>query len=368
MFANILKVGKNMLTPLELVTSLPELIRAGRADSLVEYTADTRVEPICLIDAALIGQAYLDDALQCELSTFAGFYLQAVQQGQTMIDGVNVMERLAPYNPRRDPINAAADTIASIAGVLSTEDFKFGMPKISMEAPEQRPRLEQTFNKDTLATIRDKGNLSVGKRLDVTVRVNESVVTVPVLVRLQTIPVTGNAIEAIICGTSEVMNPNAKERRYMLKADQIRGMQDFIACNDIVKEHQRNILTDPTGLYLRAIEDARRNTLSGFLSGRPSVAKASQIINITEETAVNIERRLGIDLAKPASRQKLFDRTSVMVLHVFDRDRERVTIYYRGIPEYSRLSFKDLENKGKGDGPDIARLIKDFTEMKAPSF
>ncbi|ELF5187201.1 hypothetical protein RBD99_002875 [Salmonella enterica] len=381
MLPNILSAAASKsggLTPLELINGLPELVRS-RGDSLIEYTQDTRLEPICLIDSGLMGLSCMESALQVQLNFFASLYLSATQIGASEINGVSILERLGKFNPTRDPINSGADTVSALVGAISTESdaLKFGLPPISslqnyvsMESDADDGRvIQQTIGKDTLKALKENANLAIGKMFELNLRIDDKQFTIPMMCRLDTIPVPGSVISGELCALAENFKPDPKERKIKVKAGAIRKFQDFIACADILDNHMKTIVKDPTGLYLRSIENARRNKLAGWLSGRPSVATASSIYNITEETAVMIERRLGIDLDNARDRNRLFDKSSMMVLYVFDREAEMVTAYYRRCKNYTRISFRQLEDKGSSDkASDVMKMMNDFTQMKAPSF
>lgn len=374
----LLNAAAGALTPLELITGLPEMVRS-RGDSLVEYTADTRLEPICLIDSGLMGLSCLESALQVELTYFSSLYLTAVQMGASEINGVSILARLGKFNPTRDPLNTAADSVAGLIGSIATESavLKFGLPPIhtlhnfvSMEADDREGEvIQQTIGKETLKQLAEQANLNIGKNLEVSIRVDDKSFTVPVTARLNTLPTPGDVISGELCALAENLKPDVKERKLKLKAGAIRWLQDFVACSDIIDNHMKTIVKDPNGLYLRSIENARRNKLAGWLSGRPSVATASNIYNISEETAMKIERRLNIDLNNSAHRDRLFDKSSMMVLYVFDREAEMITAYYRKCKTYSRVTFRQMEANGKSDkSTDVLRLMQDFSQMKAPSF
>lgn len=363
------------LTPLELTNSIRELIRSGRADSLVEYTQDARIEPICLIDNGLLGLDVMENALQCQLNTFSALYMMAVQIGNTEVNGVSINERLGRFNPNRDTINSAADQVASLVGAVATESFNDMLPRIrdlgktvSQEA-DSDIQISQMLSKDVAKSIKENSNLSVGKVISFDLRIDNQTFTMPVIVRLQSIPVPGAILSNELCALAENLKPDVKERKLKLRAGALRFFKDFVACSDIIDNHMKTIVKDPTGLYLRSIEQARTNKLAGWISGRPSLATASSIYNISEETAVDIERRMGIELDNPVHRKRLFEKSSMMILTVFDREFERATVYYRGCKDFSRYSFKELNDKGNNDRTsDVLKMMNDFAKMKSPAF
>lgn len=380
---NIFSSKSGGLTPMELISGLPELVRS-RGDSLIEYTQDTRLEPTCLIDSGLMGVKCLESALQVQLNLFSSLYLSATQIGASSINGVSILDRIGKFNPTRDPMNSAAESVASLVGVLSTEsmdviksELKFGLPKISTlhnqvsnEADSlQGAVLQQTLGKETLKQLKENANLAIGKVFELNLRVDDHTFTVPIMARLDTVPANSAVISGELCALAENFRPDPKERKIKVKAGALRLMADFVACADIVDNHMKTIVKDPSGLYMRSIENARRNRLAGWLTGRPSVASASSIYNITETTALDIERRLGIDLENAAQRKRLFDKSSMMVLYVFDREAEVITAYYRGCKNYQQITFRQIEDKGSDDKTsDVIRMMNDFSQMKAPTF
>ena len=91
---------------LELVRQTVEAMDQAKAyagrKSLIDVSRHARVEPLMIVDAALIGFEGLRDVSQNMQALFASYYLQAVEMMHT-IDGVDVGEKLAPLNPNRSP-------------------------------------------------------------------------------------------------------------------------------------------------------------------------------------------------------------------------------------------------------------------------
>ena len=55
-----------------------------------------------------------------------------------------------------------------------------------------------------------------------------------------------------------------------------------------------------------------------------------------------------------------------MLLFVVDTEWEMVKIYHRGIEHPTRLTIKELKSAGKGNGPDIAEILKAYQLGRAP--
>lgn len=364
----------NPLTLLELASGLPNFVRAAKTDNLIGYTASTRVEPITLVETALWNQPYAQDVVQSALSMFASLYLSAVGLTAT-VNGVSVSSRLEQFNPKRDPVGGLADTVAKM---VSVEQAKFGLPpmrQVAVEGYRRRPNEDGAesntvgakFGRDNLASLRENSNLAVGKILDVELVANGESVTASVSVRLNTIPATGGSIADIL--TAGAQNRSLKERYYAVKAGQLRFFQDLLGCADLLDQHRKAQLNDPTGLYMKAIRDQRRNSLTGWLTGKPSVASASNIVIISDETQLQIERDLTIKLKNFKDRQRIFDNSGMLVLYVVDQSYEQVEIFYRGIEHSTKLSVSQMKNANKGsNGNDLLKFAEMLQQRSAPTF
>lgn len=376
------------------------------SDSLIEYTQPTRIEPLTLVEQNLWREPYMEDLMQTLLNIFSGYYMQAVALAAE-IKGVSVTKRLERFNPKRDPLNNLAD---AVIGAVALEDgTKFGLPSLenmnvlakanqvgainwsvhSTEAmrvghnpnpmsnegiDEQndkpargaKPISAELVSKETLQALRDNSNLAVGKMLEVTVAVDESQIKVPVNVRLQTVPVPTRSMTLFL--TAGAQNRSLKERWYEFKADKLTFFADLIGVRDLLDEHRKNIIKDETGLYLKQIQQKRKNTLAGLISGRPSVASASNIVVITEEQRVTLERELNIKLATLNGRRVLEQNSGIMLLVVIDRSYEQVEIFHRGIEGSTQLSINAMKNASKNTGPDVMKIFEMYKAMKAPTF
>jgi hypothetical protein len=143
--------------------------------------------------------------------------------------------------------------------------------------------------------------------------------------------------------------------------------KDLVMCNDLIEDHRNALMHDKDGLYRQIVARKSKNRFAGILSGNPSVATASNMAVITKETADKIELETVGTLNDFRTRQKLFEPTSLMILVVINPDYDRATFYYRGIAEKTDVSMRDLKAANKGSGPDVADILRAFTQGHAPS-
>lgn len=406
-----------------------DLWRAGKSDSLIDYTQPTRVEPIVLVDADCLFHDSLPDVMQSLLSTFAGYYLQAIALSAT-VGKVAVMRHLDRLNPRRSPLDSAADTGAIGAGwLLAQEAYETGLPKIpvgrlalealdvmdvlplniSMEAkslrkPSSAPtataiqqatlknqqasstavqeankakheldvaKREDTltgsefgYGKDTVTTLKELSNLSVGKVISVEITDGIHKAAIPVAIRLMASSLPSNTMAHMLSMGKKDTSVSARYHGW--RSGRLEFWRDLVYCQDLIDAHRDNLMADKDGMYRQILGRKRKNTLAGVLSGNPSVATASNIAVISKETADKIELETIGNLNNYSTRQKLFEPTSLMIMAVISKEYDRVTFYYRGIPEKTEVSVRDLKAANKGSGPDIGDILKAYTQGHAP--
>lgn len=99
---------------LRALSRIPELFRAGRSSSLVEFTREVRVEPTVLMDSQCVFMNETPEVMQSLASIFTGYYLQAAALSMS-IGGVSVKRLLDPLNPSRSAVDAAVGFAAGLA-------------------------------------------------------------------------------------------------------------------------------------------------------------------------------------------------------------------------------------------------------------
>lgn len=374
-------------TLLKTAAALPDLFRSMTSDSLVEYTASTRVEPIVLVDTTVHHQPYMTDILQTLTNVFSGYYLQAIALSNT-IGNISVLKRLDKFSPDRSIGNALVNATANSAGLASLESYQFKLPNfkrdseqayhVGMEStaratasvvarkPIGAPSAVNTVAKGAVAELKNIDNLAVGKNLEVTISANGQSIVIPVTVRMVPVAIT----PSVLVSTYAISGFKNKwiERWHRFRAGELSLIGDLILCNDIIDAHRKNMITDKSGVYAQTVAKRRKNKLAALISGQPSVATASNIAIISNQTAMELERELGGHLKTPAVRDKLFGENSLMLMVVVDPEWERITIWHRGIKLPTELSVRDIKSANKNTGPDIAEILKAYQMATAPSF
>lgn len=346
---------------------------ANKSNSLVRESSAARVEPTVLVDSSISALPVMTTILQTNLNLFVGFYLQALQlSAATDIAGATVRQVLAPMNPNRDPSFAEfrrSMGLERAAVNYSVEAFRWALPgtvaasTIPAVAKEAEVPVNATVGKDGL---NDVANLAVGKIIDVSIGSGEKKVTIPLSFRLMTVEMAPSVFEAI--STDESANKSMSSRWNDVKDGRISFIDDFLLCKDLIRARKKMLMQDKAGIYTEIQRRAAQHKKAGLVSGKRSLAEASNIIVLDLSTVNMMAEKHGIDIRDFNQRQAIFDRTGCMMLTVVNVDHERVTFYYDSIRQGSSLGWGDLKVASKSNGPNIMDIFAAMNKGSAPAF
>lgn len=368
---------------MKVASALPEMFNSMSADSLIEYSQTTQVEPLVLVDVGIQNQDFASEVLVTLTNVFSAYYLQAVALSNT-IGSVTVLKRLSKFSPNRNLKDAAAMRLSGISmdafsrELPSFKDVEPPYHHASLEAQYSSPKKKsgdgkektgegkektggnvRAANADALSNVKNIDSLATGKMLQVEIIDESKTVTIPVQVKLTPVGIAPDIF--VSCFSEGGFKNNTKERFWRMKADELSAIADLIFCNDLIKEHKSNLKKDTSGIYAEVSKRRRNNKVAALLTGTPSVASASNIAVISSSTALEWERELGGSLDGFSQREKIFSASSLMIVVVIDTEWERATIYYRGIAKGSELGLRDLKTVNKNSGPDVLEMIRAFT-------
>ena len=372
------------------IHEIVDLWQAGKAESLIDYTRVSRVEPIVLLDNAVLFNDLTPEVMQSLLNTFAGYYLQAVAISAT-VGKINIVRHLDRLNPNRNPIDSGAYGVFAerLGGrLLAQENYKFRLPRmtdqvalesidrydllpigsgssVALEDDNKDKRSGFAAGKESIQSVKELSNLSVGKLLSVEITDGQHKAEIPVAIRLMAASLPSQTVSHILSLGKK--DTSVMARWHGWRSGRLAFWKDLVLCNDLIEEHRNALMHDKDGLYRQIVARKSKNRFASILSGNPSVATASNMAVITKETADKIELETVGTLNDFRTRQKLFEPTSLMILVVINPDYDRATFYYRGIAEKTDVSMRDLKAANKGSGPDVADILRAFTQGHAPS-
>ena len=348
-----------------------------KTSSLVSATSVARVEPIVIVDKDCLFLEYLPDILQSTQSIFVGYWLQALSL-ITNVGDVNVGRVLDKLNPNRKvDTNGFLNTIVN-AGIgkesltYASESLKYKLPTVALEAKDDKKdgALAKVDKKDgalaKVDNIDDLTNLSIGKIINVTIKNNGQEAVIPISFRLMvnTLP-PASCVQLLSQGSVDL---SFSERWFKWRAGRISFIKDLVFCQDLIREQKRTLMTDKDGVYSEIAKRAKNSKLASFFSKNPSLAEASNIVVISEETAMQLRVKHNLNLDNFKDRQKIFDKTYAMILVVIDRNYERVNMYHYGISASTSVGLRDIKIANKGSGPNIMEVLAAFKGGNAPVF
>lgn len=384
--------------------------------SLSEYTRMARVCPRVLIEESLRGLPYISELLHTNCNIFAGYYLTAVSM-MADINGVSVLERLERLNPDRDPVRYAVHKYKKTQfgtedyqdSSLSVESFATGLPTkakqqrmvalesmawddsrgryvrasvlaASLEAADPKDSSKPDDKKgegkdsrqievgnrarDAIVSVNENNNLGVGKILEVSLTNRGETISIPVTLTLS-VGTTDSESLIHILGIWK-REYKFKERWHGMRSGELKFWREFVFMRDIIENQRKALIRDKSGYLSSMLAQSTKNTAAAAISGSASVATASSTIMVSAETARQIELECGFKFDDYGSRQRVFESTFAMLLFVVDTEWEMVKIYHRGIEHPTRLTIKELKSSGKGNGPDIAEILKAYQLGRAP--
>lgn len=357
----------------KLVGNIPDLFRSANSDSFIDYTKNLRMEPLVLVDTTIQNQEVVSNLLAVLTNVFSGYVLQAFTVSATL-GNVQVSRHLDKLNPNR---SVGDSLIGTMADAISVESYQLRLPNFKKPAQAYHHALEAAYaddkqnitknvTKDSIGWLGDISNVTQGKTLEVTLVKDGESINFPIGVRLAPVGISPAIFKSVFSIGGYKNKPT--ERWHRWRAGELTFIGDLIWCNDLIDQHRDALRKDRSGFYKQVLESRRNNRLSAIFSGQPSVASASNIACITAATAASIEQEIGGPLSDRSVRDGIFKVSSLMLLAVLDPEWETATIYHRGIALPTEVTFRELKPLSKGNGPDIAEILKAFTASKSPSF
>lgn len=357
-------------------------------NSLTDLVKLTRVQPLTILDSDVLHYEGLTDVLQSTLSIFTGYYLQALAIVGS-VQATKVMNTLGSLNPtansgildsarhgstRFDQDGFSVETYhdrmtseTEGSWKMAKEAYKYSLPMHKKQFGFEA--VVNDLGKDTLATVRDASNLSVGKMINVTMSdtdKGESKATMPISVRLATNVMSSKLVEAML--TQDSAETSLVERYHAWRGGQIEFIRDLILCQDLIDNRKKLLLKDKSGVYSSVVAQASNHAANGLMGKNPSLAAASNIVVISDTTQAAIEAKLSARLSDVRTRNKMFQSGYMMLLVVIEKRFDRVTFYHRGIANPTSVSLRDIKISNKGSGPDLMDIVKAFGLGTAPSF
>jgi len=362
-----LKEAKEKYAPV-IDDTLKQLGQFGTMD-LVSFTKVCRMEPLILLDDKLKFDEVTPDTLQVVTSLIAGYYVQTFAL-LGHIDGIDVVGTLDKLNPNRTGIGLNAfDAEHTKPGSAHLALSTIPLYNIGLEAFEEEvtaengKKVQLKTDKSVIADIQAPTNLALGKMFIVNLSSNGNSIPIPVTVRVKPVTTTSDAIAAILSiGTTK---NTVKERWTRFKAGELT-FSNMWTGDDVIAQQKKILIEDTSGFYAEMLRRSKNNAKKGFMSGNPSLATDSNVIIVSETTALKAGRELGGTLNDFKIRESVFEHIHANILIVVDHNRNMVDFFYRGERLATSVTFGGLKTLNRGNGPDIMSIFTAFSENKIP--
>lgn len=393
------------------VNMLTDMPKGG---NVVAYAEAGSIIPTCLVDESCSTSDILPDTLQTLQAVYAGYFLRAFAMHNITVGGASVWERLDKFSTNRSPVSAVG-AIAKVAGAglqASLEDFDDRLPtydELSSDLPEDLDELEEegrriaeeatammmtvanearipgqrpsgkkgapqtilgandkkggqegtTVNVDKSVDVSGPVNFAVGLTVNVKIQDDDRSVVVPVNIRLNAMYMNPAPLVSILGFSANNISFGERYRKWRLGG--IDFWRDLVLCQDLIKEHEKNLREDKTGIYLQMMNRRRQNALSAALTMTMSANSASNIIVLSEESAAALEVKTGGRLSDFRFRERIFSQGYGVLLAVISQRKGRVRFYTRSIPEYTEVGEREMRAMSKGNsGPDVGDILSAF--------
>ena len=338
--------------------------------SLTQITKLTRAEPLTIISQDCANLAYLPELLNNVVSIYAGYFLQAISM-LTRVNDIEVIRILDRLNPDRDSTGFLLQGRYATESVVDqiASNYKYSLPTRSVMAAEALD--DGKAEAQNQKTIYETANLAVGKLLSVDIAVcgkdgESKVVKVPVSVRLS--PALLNDESLVHIFTHRKSDTGLIERYHSWRAGRISLIKDMIFCQDLINEYRRAAMNDKSGTMAEIVRRVNNSRTFGLLTHNPSLATASNIYVLSNETAALIESKVGAKFNSAQGREKILENTYAMIIAVVNDEWDQVTFYFNGIAYPATLSTRALKDSSKSKGPDVGDIMRTLLEGKAPTF
>lgn len=385
-------VNINLPGLVEQTSKLASSIATTKSKSMVEYTGATRITPLTIVDRSLLAVPELQDGLQVLASLDAAYQMMGIQLTVNSIDGISIIRQLEKLNPNRASAGQTAARMAS-KYALSRENYQYRLPTgkelkklnypttLAQESTGQTPppprdrngpppttetqnQVNSEMGRGTIDTIMQDSSLAVGKLMEVNVTVNGNRFTIPCQVRLNTFTATPTDIASIVANIDP--HQSAGEVKALYQAGLI-NLWDALTGKSAANEWRRAAMKDKTGVIMKEHSRRSNNKMQSFLTQTPSFGDISSIYVISANTAREVEGIIGGKLSNFKTREKMLEKTGVMLLAVMDPSWKMMTIYHHSIDSESSYSFSDLKRGGKSNSHDMGMVLEAFRQGQAPA-
>lgn len=363
-------LGCNMLAAISLLTGVPEVDVIGTLDKV-----STKRDPL---NSALTGGSRLakfigSESTRIGLPTYENL---PIAIGESSKRRRNINGDMAGNNATQKSYNSDSMNtnnsnnmhIGDNSGNTMGNHFENNTDNRKITTynnDSSKGKRGQGFGKDNMRNLTEASDLSTGKQFSVTFERDGNKAEVLMTLRLAVMLASNAEVVNLLTLTDHTNT--FSERRLKVKAGQLKFWKDLVFCNDLIEQARKNRFKDKTGYYRRMMDRRSSNWLSGLLSFDMSINNASAIMVVEQDTVDSLAAEMGGDFDEFAVRKQVFDDTLTVYIAVVDTRFNQITIYTRGMDEYTTLQVSDLKGKGGKGGNNVDDIIRAYTSGSNPN-
>lgn len=363
--------------------------------SITKLLSNFIVEPIAIVSNDLKHEEVIENVLDVTVDVFASFYLQAFEVLRTIyrIDNALVIDILGTDNGSLSRVvMSGLDSVVSkeeirdyLSEILTTEDISLSLES-NRNSKVNKKELKEV---ETSAIIMKELEISIGVRnitggkksekkirgLDGSVShdKDENLVENIYNTEYVVIPITikTNVVFTDFDNILNMLKPNANDKLFGYRLDEYRAgaisLMDLIFASDLIKEYKKNKLKDKDDL----ISMMNKRTLSAnskiVTSNIIGYEKYYNMIFITAEEKILLNKHLTGDVIKPKYKEKFMEEAKALLLTIIDLDYERMIMLTKDIKGKSDTTLKAI-SKRKDNSADYGEIIKSVMANKPVVF
>lgn len=342
----------------------------GAGGTIVTAGQNQRVEPIVLVDDRVTHLTYIKDVMEAAQRLFTCHYMLAVAAENT-VGNLTVSQRLGKYSPDRNLMQASAqflsmESLESNQYGLDFNDGNYGMDAYRQFSPEAAiPTLPEyaTEAQDLQKQVMDIANLSIGQVVNLEIKDGSDSAVVPVAIRMRTVGVkSGNISDILGLG----MEDNSRAMKIKQWRMDMKSLKDLLFNLDEIRAYRTAVMNDKSGYFQKAHKRQRKGLWSTFMSGEPTIGAISSMCVMSAQTRTDIENKHFGSLDDPETRQRVFEKSLMLMMFVVNDDNDTLTVYTRDIEEPSTYPIADLKGSSKQQNPDLTSLLNVMLSGRLP--
>lgn len=332
--------------------------------SLTNYVKRSMIASRVFIQREVAEEEILPDLLMTLQQMYVGWVLTAMQMN-TYVDGTRTIKKALNV--------VATENIKYVP----TDDLLSGLMSFNGKMAAGADEKEKSYSGGSSGSVVDtmgkkELNLPSGRIIEVKFNpggASNQTITVNLYLQLMPTFIPSNVAREFF---HLHFKPSSQQRYFQVTAGEKRFIADYLFEMDLLRQRNRAMKDDKTGL-LKEMLDRKKNGLLNFLlklgGVNPERQNIANTIHIYEKASFDRWcHDAGCDFKRFDHRTKFFNRTFSMVVAVVDSSFGIVDIYLHGIDNRGEYKFNQIHQQASSEKYDLQSIMKAYYSSSAPKF